>query len=824
MAGRVARLAASPMATLGTTMRLLLAFLALCVCVCPASSQEVRPASSALFQKAISDGRFADAVAIAEEVIARSVASEQDGLARLPREVIVARADQRNQIISLAALEAYQPGGRDTAVLDARVREHYEAALREYGVRSNGRRSVLAMSVGKYFVATSRPGLAQGYASQAIRFADAEGNGVAAVSALGGLAGVYRAAGQTHAARALLDLTLERAATLTGDASVMPATVATAQLVLASDEGDSKEALRLWNTLKAAPQEGRLGLMIASIAASALALAGENAAAEEALDRLRTSVAEQMATPGVTDSMRGFMAATVQCLEAQALSVRDPAAGLAALKPCEGQLVLAESNTFRIFIAQAQERVGEDAAASATYARAISTAETARSSLDSDMRTQFFAGPWRTPYIGATRVAAKMAATAPESPGTFFAAVAAAERYRARQLGERTGAALAPDATNIARWAATLGDGDVVLAISDLQSTQLVHAFTRDQRRVHNANLSRVALEPRVRGLHARLGRPDSDTAALEADLQTLSATLLGPLRPMLANARRIIVLVDGPLSLIPMGLLSADTARYVPLSPAVAIQYAPSLRLLTEPARPRANRRGGLFAVGDPVFPPAPEVVGLSQQQAMSLAPSGGVTRAASGMLAIPPLPETRREVEAISLALRGAPATRLFGAEASEAGVKRADLSRFRIVHFATHGLLASDLPGLLEPSLVLAAGDGEDGFLQASEVSALKLDADLAVLSACNTASGRIVAGEGVMGLSRAFLVAGSRSVVASLWPVDSLATERFMKVFYQRLSTGETPSRALQGAMVDIRATQPNPMYWAPFILIGRTLDT
>jgi CHAT domain-containing protein len=122
------------------------------------------------------------------------------------------------------------------------------------------------------------------------------------------------------------------------------------------------------------------------------------------------------------------------------------------------------------------------------------------------------------------------------------------------------------------------------------------------------------------------------------------------------------------------------------------------------------------------------------------------------------------------------------------------------------------------------VLAPGgpdQGEDGLLEAWEILDLKLDADLVVLSACQTAQGGIGDGEGLIGLTWAFLAAGSRSVVASQWPVDSAASRAFMVRFHQRLLRGESKSEALQGAARDL-AAQPfyrHPFYWAGFILVG-----
>ena len=106
-----------------------------------------------------------------------------------------------------------------------------------------------------------------------------------------------------------------------------------------------------------------------------------------------------------------------------------------------------------------------------------------------------------------------------------------------------------------------------------------------------------------------------------------------------------------------------------------------------------------------------------------------------------------------------------------------------------------------------------------MKAGEASELRLNADLTVLSACDTGSGRYVTGEGVLGMGRAFLVAGSRSVLVSLWPVETFATEEFMVEFYRQIRSGVSKSSARRAAALTIRAKRPHPGFWAPFILVG-----
>jgi len=161
------------------------------------------------------------------------------------------------------------------------------------------------------------------------------------------------------------------------------------------------------------------------------------------------------------------------------------------------------------------------------------------------------------------------------------------------------------------------------------------------------------------------------------------------------------------------------------------------------------------------------------------------------------------------------------LLGAKATESAVKAADLSGYRYLHFATHGIIGGDIPGLDEPTLVLGEETAEDGLLKASEVAKLSLNADMTVLSACKTGSGRLVVGEGVMGIGRAFLIAGSRSVVVSLWSVADRETAALMVGLYRHHLAGASADEALRLAALDLRKATPHPFFWAAFIVIGES---
>lgn len=183
-----------------------------------------------------------------------------------------------------------------------------------------------------------------------------------------------------------------------------------------------------------------------------------------------------------------------------------------------------------------------------------------------------------------------------------------------------------------------------------------------------------------------------------------------------------------------------------------------------------------------------------------------------------------SRREAEQItSLASDGTPLKALDFAANRMTAISK-ELGEYRILHFATHSLLNNQHPELsgIVLSLVDEKGHGQDGFLRLYEIYNLKLNADMVVLSACQTALGKEVKGEGLVGLTRGFMYAGVPRVVASLWKVSDKATSELMKRFYQQmLKGGMRPSAALRAAQVSMFQERPwrPAYYWAGFVLQG-----
>jgi CHAT domain-containing protein len=204
------------------------------------------------------------------------------------------------------------------------------------------------------------------------------------------------------------------------------------------------------------------------------------------------------------------------------------------------------------------------------------------------------------------------------------------------------------------------------------------------------------------------------------------------------------------------------------------------------------------LLALGDPVYAESSDDSGRG--------------------LKLAALPGTRREVQAIAQLFGKQAAIRL-GAEASEATARK-ELSSASLIHLACHGILDQRSP--LDSGLALSADETNDGLLQAWEIfEKVRMNADLVVLSACQTGLGRTTKQEGVVGLTRALQYAGAKSIVVSLWSVSDDSTAALMTVFYTELKKGTNKDVALQRAMATVRKHPKwsHPFFWAPFVLIG-----
>jgi CHAT domain-containing protein len=291
---------------------------------------------------------------------------------------------------------------------------------------------------------------------------------------------------------------------------------------------------------------------------------------------------------------------------------------------------------------------------------------------------------------------------------------------------------------------------------------------------------------------------------------------LVAPFRSSLPESvSNLVIAPDGVLNFLPFETL-LDGDRY--LLERFNVAYVPSATVLRE-LRGEATENTSKGAADLLMFA-NPDSPGATI--AGAAASAGAHTRALyeSEGLSIPPIPYSGIEARFLQRIVNSG--SRVYtGKEATEQRVKASPLDRFRVVHFATHGLVSQRWPA--RSALLLAAGaDGvEDGLLTVPEICRLRFATDLVVLSACRTARGQVLAGDGVQGLARAFLHAGSRAVLASLWDVDDDRTAVLMRRFYEQLERGLSQSEALRAAKLSMirDASTSAPRFWAGFILSG-----
>jgi len=232
------------------------------------------------------------------------------------------------------------------------------------------------------------------------------------------------------------------------------------------------------------------------------------------------------------------------------------------------------------------------------------------------------------------------------------------------------------------------------------------------------------------------------------------------------------------------------------------------------------------LLAFGDPIAPPAPERKTASDDGTRTALPgldTPVTDEYGERGFSFTRLPYTREEVLGISKLYSAAQREIYLGDQAREETVKSEKMDQFRYIHFASHGFIDESKPGRSGILLSRDAHSAEDGVLQMGEIMRLKLNADLVTLSACNTGLGKLMDGEGILGLTRAFFYAGARNITVSLWNVNDSSTSALMKVFYENLNRGLSKSAALRQAKLTLlrgkEAAWRHPYYWAAFVLVG-----
>jgi CHAT domain-containing protein len=328
-------------------------------------------------------------------------------------------------------------------------------------------------------------------------------------------------------------------------------------------------------------------------------------------------------------------------------------------------------------------------------------------------------------------------------------------------------------------------------------------------------------------------GARDYDRAA-----RRLSQMLLGPVSEFLGT-KRLVIVADGALQHIPFAALPEPDKSFssIPIIVRHEIVNLPSASVIAEIRHRHDGHpkpRGVIAILADPVFDAKDErvsptdlrtttnsVLPIRSNELGRAAADLGLTR--NGRVHLNRLIYTRNEAKAVMSVIPVGKGFQALDFEASRSTAMSGILARYRIIHFATHGLLNNKHPELsgLVLSLVNREGKTRDGFLKLQDIYDMRLRADLVVLSGCETGLGEEINGEGLVGLTRGFMYAGASRVVASLWSISDLATATLMAEFYKSMESGLRPAAALRAAQIQMWKQQQwkSPYYWAAFQIQG-----
>ena len=408
-----------------------------------------------------------------------------------------------------------------------------------------------------------------------------------------------------------------------------------------------------------------------------------------------------------------------------------------------------------------------------------------------------------------------------------------------------------PKPLTVAQTRALLGPDEALVAYLVGNEKSYVWALSKERAEWAEIDAGTAALSELVRSLRQGLdplAQPD-DPAAVETgagfDLgkaHALYKLVLGPVAKTIAGKKHLLIVPAGPLTSLPLQVLvtsppGSDTealrnAAWLIKSTALSVlPSVPSLNALRRFAKGGAGAKP-FFGVGDPLLQ-GPG--GDKEKRSARGSRPAPVTFYRNGLADVRavrelmPLPDTAQEINAIAALLGAGRDSVLLREAASETRVRSAPLNQYRIVQFATHGLVAGELSALAEPALVLTPpatpSEADDGLLTASEIATLKLNADWVVLSACNTAAG---SGEGeqqgaeaLSGLARAFFFAGARTLLVSHWAVYSSAATKLTTGTFATLAGTPRIGRAeaFRRSMLALIAEGKPPSYWAPFVVVG-----
>lgn len=407
---------------------------------------------------------------------------------------------------------------------------------------------------------------------------------------------------------------------------------------------------------------------------------------------------------------------------------------------------------------------------------------------------------------------------------------------------------------------ALLRPGEALVMTFTDQSFFYVWAISPDKADWHRQTIDRDEIGTRVQTLRAQLSVNADNRAGIalkaeaRAEIQpfdrTLShqlyADLFAPLEHVFGDADHVMMVLDGPLTSLPPAVLVTEPPQGADDSAQAlretawmlrdhALTTLPSVSALKALRRAGATRADGgdsmpFVGFGNPLL--GYRLAAATEARAEGTeAVTRGVYEDVTRVADLSSLPNTETELKALARTMGAGTGSLYLAADATEANVKTADLSRARVLAFATHGLLADGLPGLDEPALVFTPpaepSAEDDALLKASEAAQLNLSASLVILSACDTAGSDGTPGsEGLSGLARAFIYAGARAILVSHWPVDDYAASVLTTGMLERMQADDPKSRAealRQSALAilddDSEARFAHPRIWAPFVVVG-----
>jgi CHAT domain-containing protein/Flp pilus assembly protein TadD len=371
------------------------------------------------------------------------------------------------------------------------------------------------------------------------------------------------------------------------------------------------------------------------------------------------------------------------------------------------------------------------------------------------------------------------------------------QRGEMKPIGMEETAALLPDERSALVEFAVAEDKTFLFVITkDAAQTPSLKAF--------NIDVKQKDLAGRVEAFRSKIAKGDLDFSKDAAGLYDL---LVKPAVDQLKNKTNIVIVPDGPLWNLPFQTLQTASGKY--LIEQAAVSYAPSLTALREMRKKNRGKKtseASLLAFGNPAVnkETSDRLKTVFKDESLEL------------------LPEAERLVNTLGKMYGSARSSVYTGADAREQTAKT-EVPKFRIVQFATHGILNNASPMYSHIVLSQKQDDpNEDGLLEAWEMKDLDLKADMVILSACDTARGRLSAGEGVIGMTWAMFIAGTPTTVASQWKVESSSTTELMLEFHRQLLSGKvSKAEALRRASLKLMNTSryKHPSYWAGFVLIG-----